>query len=36
MNVYEVIIWYKIFGFSNMADGISIVVAIINFSIIVS
>lgn len=34
-NVYEIIVWYRIVGFSRRADGISVMVAIMIFNIIV-
>lgn len=35
MKVYEIIVWYRIFGFSRRAEGISVTVAMMIFSIIV-
>lgn len=35
INVYEIIVWYKIFGFSSRADGARAMVAITIFNIIV-
>lgn len=34
MNVYEIIVWYSVFGLSRRAIGIRVIVAIKIFSII--